>query len=49
MVQLTKEMIEDKLRQIAIHEKRFGECSHTRAMKKYCENEIVVKKNSNDV
>ena len=39
MVQLTKEMIEDKLRQIAIHEKRFGECSHTRAMKKYCENE----------
>ena len=33
MVQLTKEMIEDKLRQIAIHEKRFGECSHTRAMK----------------
>ena len=39
MVQLTKEMIEDKLRQIAIHEKRFGECSYTRAMKKYCENE----------
>ena len=26
MVQLTKEMIEDKLRQIAIHEKRFGKC-----------------------
>ena len=39
MVQLTKEMIDNKLKQIAIHEKRFGECTMTRAMKKYCTNE----------
>lgn len=32
-------MIDDKLKQIAIHEKRFGECTTTRAMKKYCTNE----------
>jgi hypothetical protein len=40
MVQLTKKMIDDKLKQIAIHEKRFGECTTTRAMKKYCTNEM---------
>ena len=28
-----------KLKQIAIHEKRFGECTRTRAMKKYCTDE----------
>jgi len=39
MVQLTKQMIDDKLKQIAIHENRFGECTMTRAMKKYCTNE----------
>mgnify|MGYP001166258709 FL=1 len=39
MIQLTKKMIDDKLKQIAIHEKRFGECTTTRAMKKYCTNE----------
>ena len=39
MIQLTKQMIDDKLKQIAIHEKRFGECTMTRAMKKYCTNE----------
>ena len=39
MIQLTKQMIDDKLTQIAIHEKRFGECTTTRAMKKYCTNE----------
>jgi len=39
MIQLTKQMIDDKLKQIAIHEQRFGECTHTRAMKKYCTNE----------
>jgi len=39
MIQLTKQMIDDKLKQIAIHEKRFGECTTTRAMKKYCTNE----------
>ena len=39
MMQLTKQMIDDKLKQIAIHEKRFGECTTTRAMKKYCTNE----------
>ena len=38
-MQLTKQMIDDKLKQIAIHEKRFGECTTTRAMKKYCTNE----------
>jgi hypothetical protein len=35
-MKLTKQMIDDKLRQIAIHEKRFGECTASRAMKKYC-------------
>jgi len=39
MIQLTKQMIDDKLKQIAIHEKRFGECTTTRAMKKYCTNQ----------
>ena len=39
MIQLTKEMIDNKLKQIAIHEERFGECTMTRAMKKYCTNE----------
>lgn len=38
-MQLTKQMIDDKLKQIAIHEKRFGECTTSRAMKKYCTNE----------
>jgi|TARA_B100001093_G_scaffold361406_1_gene346122 hypothetical protein len=38
-MQLTKQMIDDKLKQIAIHENRFGECTTTRAMKKYCTNE----------
>jgi len=38
-MQLTKQMIDDKLKQIAIHEKRFGECTASRAMKKYCTNE----------
>ena len=32
-------MIATKLKQIAIHEKRFGECTRTRAMKKYCTDE----------
>jgi hypothetical protein len=35
-MELTKQMIDDKLRQIAIHEKKFGECTASRAMKKYC-------------
>jgi hypothetical protein len=35
-MQLTKQMIDNKLKQIAIHEKRFGECTATKAMKKYC-------------
>lgn len=38
-MQLTKQMIDDKLKQIAIHEKRFGECTTSRSMKKYCTNE----------
>lgn len=36
MIQLTKKMIDEKLKQIAIHEQRFGECTRSRAMKKYC-------------
>lgn len=32
-------MIDSKLKQIAIHESKFGECTTTRAMKKYCLNE----------
>ena len=39
MVQLTKEMIDDKLKQIATFEKKYGECTESRAMKKYCTNE----------
>ena len=35
-MELTKQMIDDKLRQIAIHEKKYGECTASRAMKKYC-------------
>ena len=38
MKNLTKEMIDSKLKQIAIHEEKFGECTTTRAMKKYCLN-----------
>ena len=38
-MKLTNKMIDNKLKQIAIHEQRFGECTHTRAMKKYCTNE----------
>lgn len=40
MIQLTKQMIDEKLKQIVIHEKRFGECTSTRAMKKYCTDEL---------
>ena len=39
MIQLTKEMIDDKLKQIALFEAKFGECTESRAMKKYCTNE----------
>ena len=35
-MKLTKQMIDDKLKQIAIHEKRFGESTKSRAIKKYC-------------
>tara|TARA_B100000212_G_C27032363_1_gene387920 strand:+ start:50 stop:229 length:180 start_codon:yes stop_codon:yes gene_type:complete len=38
-MKITKEMMAAKLKQIAIHEKRFGECTRTRAMKKYCTDE----------
>lgn len=37
-MKLTKQMIDDKLKQIAIHEKRFGECTESRAMYKFCTN-----------
>ena len=32
-------MIDDKLKQIALFEAKFGECTESRAMKKYCTNE----------
>ena len=35
-MQLTKKMIDDKLKQIALFETKFGECTESRAMKKYC-------------
>ena len=38
-MKLTKKMIDDKLKQIALFEAKFGECTESRAMKKYCENE----------
>ena len=39
MIQLTKKMIDNKLKQIALFEAKFGECTESRAMKKYCTNE----------
>ena len=38
-MQLTKQMIDDKLKQIATFEKKYGECTESRAMKKYCTDE----------
>lgn len=38
-MQLTKQMIDDKLKQIATFEEKYGECTASRAMKKYCTNE----------
>ena len=38
-MQLTKKMIDDKLKQIALFEAKFGECTESRAMKKYCTDE----------
>jgi len=38
-MQLTKQMIDDKLKQIATFEEKYGECTESRAMKKYCTNE----------
>jgi hypothetical protein len=35
-MELTKQMIDDKLRQIATFEEKYGECTASRAMKKYC-------------
>lgn len=35
-MKLTKKMIDDKLKQIALFEAKFGECTESRAMKKYC-------------
>ena len=37
-MELTKKMIDDKLKQIALFEAKFGECTESRAMKKYCTN-----------
>ena len=38
ITEISKELniTKNKLKQIAIHEKRFGECTRSRAMKKYC-------------
>ena len=38
-MKLTKKMIDNKLKQIALFEAKFGECTESRAMKKYCTNE----------
>tara|TARA_E500000318_G_scaffold1242_1_gene1601 strand:- start:228 stop:416 length:189 start_codon:yes stop_codon:yes gene_type:complete len=38
-MELTKKMIDNKLKQIALFEAKFGECTESRAMKKYCTNE----------
>jgi hypothetical protein len=35
-MQLTKQMIDDKLKQIATFEEKYGECTASKAMKKYC-------------
>lgn len=35
-MKLTKQMIDDKLKQIATFEEKYGECTASRAMKKYC-------------
>ena len=36
---ITKEMMDAKLLEIAEFEERWGECTKSRAMKKYCTNE----------
>ena len=38
-MKLTKKMIDNKLKQIALFEAQFGECTESKAMKKYCTNE----------
>ena len=38
-MELTKKMIDDKLKQIATFEEKYGECTESRAMKKYCTDE----------
>ena len=38
-MKLTKKMIDDKLKQIALFEAKFGECTESRAMYKFCTNE----------
>ena len=38
-MKLTKKMIDNKLKQIALFEAKFGECTESKAMKKYCTNE----------
>ena len=35
-MKLTKQMINDKLKQIEKFEKKYGECTKSRAIKKYC-------------
>ena len=35
-MKLTKQMINDKLKQIEEFEKKYGECTKSRAIKKYC-------------
>tara|TARA_X000000368_G_C22452747_1_gene459654 strand:- start:211 stop:399 length:189 start_codon:yes stop_codon:yes gene_type:complete len=38
-MKITKKMMDEKLLQIAEFEKRWGENTHTKAMKKYCTDE----------
>tara|TARA_Y100000033_G_C2700853_1_gene88516 strand:+ start:437 stop:625 length:189 start_codon:yes stop_codon:yes gene_type:complete len=37
-MELTKKMIDDKLKQIALFEAKFGKCTESRAMYKFCTN-----------
>lgn len=40
---LTKAMLDAKLKQVAQFEEQYGECTRSRAMKKYCTSEVYRK------
>lgn len=35
-MEITEQMIKDKLKEIDAFEKKYGECTQSRAMRKYC-------------